>query len=73
MSAFLKKILAPPVFDEDAKTHQAYLLHIILWGLIFVPVPYVLYTLIMDPGDSVRALIQTGFGEAVNIFLLYLL
>ncbi|MBI5964122.1 MAG: PAS domain S-box protein [Chloroflexi bacterium] len=73
MYAFLKKIFTPPIFDEDAKTHQAYLLHIILWGLIFVPVPYVLYTLIMNPEDSARALLQGGSGEVVNIFLLYLL
>ena len=73
MSAFLKKILTPPVFEEDTKTHQAYLLHMILWTLIFVPVPYVLYAAIKTPEESVRALMQAGFGEAVNVFLFFLL
>ncbi len=70
---FLKKIFRPPVFDEDAKTHQAYLLYIILWAMIFVPLPYVLYAAFKAPQDSARAFIQAASGEAVNIFLLYLL
>ncbi len=73
MPAFLKKIFTPPVFEEDTKTHQAYLLHMILWTLIFVPVPYVLYVTLKTPEASARAWIQAGVGEAVNVFLFFLL
>ena len=73
MPAFLKKIFTPPVFEEDTKTHQAYLLHMILWTLVFVPVPYVLYVTLKTPEASARAWIQAGVGEAVNVFLFYLL
>lgn len=63
----------PPVFEDEHKSHQAYLLNIILWGLIIVPVPYVLYTLIFSPDNTARALAQGGIGEAINLFLLILL
>ena len=39
----LRRILAPPVLDDEIKTEQAYLLHVILWTLIFVTIPYVLF------------------------------
>ncbi|MBK9209950.1 MAG: hypothetical protein IPL71_17320 [Anaerolineales bacterium] len=54
MFIFLKKMLAPPVFNDDEKTHHAYLLHTILWGLIFVPIPYVSYTLLKTPEFTAR-------------------
>jgi len=73
MLAFLRKIFTPPVFEEDTKTHQAYLLHMILWTLVFVPVPYVLYVTFKTPEASARAWIQAGVGEAVNVFLFFLL
>lgn len=73
MFIFLKKMLAPPVFNDDEKTHHAYLLHTILWGLIFVPVPYVSYTLLKTPEFTARALTQGIIGEAINFFLLFLL
>ncbi|MBI5352629.1 MAG: PAS domain S-box protein [Chloroflexi bacterium] len=49
------------------------MLHAILWGLVLVPVPYVLYVALETPEDLSRALIQGGVGEAINFFLLYLL
>ena len=69
----LKQILRPPVFEKDEDNHQAYLLNLILWGLVVVPIPYVLYYLIAAPQFATRALIQGGVGEAINIFLLILM
>ena len=70
---FIQELIKPPVFDDEEKTHQAYLLNIILWALIFVPLPYLLYILFAQPEMAARAWVQTIFGEAVNIFLLLLL
>ncbi len=46
------------------------MLHIILWTLIFVPIPYIIYTLVLNPEDLPRALAQAAFGEVANILLL---
>lgn len=73
MKEFLRKLTAPPVFKDEQKTHQAYLLNIILWALILVPFPYVLYAVIFMPQYVERVLTQGLIGEAVNIFLLILL
>lgn len=69
----LREFLKPPVFDDEQKTHQAYLLNIIILGLILIPIPYVLYALFFTPQAATRALIQGGVGEAINIFLFYML
>jgi len=73
MMAWFGRILKSPTFEDEQKTYQAYLLNLIIWGLILVPIPYVIYTLIATPQNAVRALTQGGFGEAINIFLLFLL
>ncbi|MBN8654517.1 MAG: PAS domain S-box protein [Anaerolineae bacterium] len=70
---FIQKVIQPPVFDDEEKTHQAYLLNIILWALIVVPLPYLLYILFAQPEMAARAWVQTIVGETVNIFLLFLL
>jgi len=69
----LRRLLAPPVFEDEVKTHQAYLLNIVLWGLVLVPIPYVLYEWLSGSENIGRALIQAGSGEIVNFILLYLL
>src|ERR1051325_1645059 len=69
----LREFFAPPVFEDETKTHKAQLLYIVLWGLVLVPVPYVLYHLIAAPEHLNRALIQAGFGETINLILLYIL
>jgi len=69
----LRRFFAPPVFKDEIKTRKAQLLYVIIWGLILVPVPYVLYHVIAAPENLVRALIQTVFGETVNVILLDLL
>ncbi len=72
MTSF-KKIFAAPFFDDEVKTQQAYLLHIILWVLVCVPIPFVIYTLILTPDNFSRALLQATFGEVVNVTLLFIL
>lgn len=73
MPASILTIFKPPVFEDEQKTHQAYLLNVILWGLIAAPMPYILYTLIVTPDGAARALTQGGSIEAISIFLLILL
>jgi PAS domain S-box-containing protein len=69
----LKRLFTPPAFDDGNKTQQAYMLHIILWTLIFVPIPYVIYALVLNPEGLSRALVQAAFGEAANILALAIL
>jgi len=67
----IQKLFKPPVFEDEEKTHQAYLLNIILWTLVIVPIPYLIYILTTHPELALRAWIQTIFGETVNFALLY--
>jgi two-component system, LuxR family, sensor kinase FixL len=69
----MRQWLTPPVFEDEEKTQRAFMLHVMLWALIFVPVPYVLYVLIQIPANIGRALAQAIFSETVNLFLLFLL
>lgn len=73
MLTTLKKWTTPPVFDDEGKTHQAYLLHIILWTLVFIPFPYAIYSLLITPQEIPRALTQSIVGEVLTIFLIILL
>jgi len=68
-----RRFFTPPVFEDEIKTRRGRLLYIIVWGLILLSIPYVLYHFIAVPENITRALIQAGFGEIVNIILLYLL
>ncbi|NOH03845.1 MAG: PAS domain S-box protein [Chloroflexi bacterium] len=69
----MRTIFKPPVFGNDEDNHQAYLLNVILWGLVVIPIPYVLYYLIFAPEGMTRALIQSAAGETINVILLVLL
>jgi PAS domain S-box-containing protein len=69
----LRSWLTPPVFQDEQKTYRAFMLHVILWALILVPVPYALYFVVREPANASRALAQAVFGETVNVFLLILL
>ena len=69
----LRKIVSPPVFEDEIKTQQAYLLNIILWVLVCVPFPFVIYTLVFTPESIGRTMAQAVFGETVNIVLLLML
>jgi PAS domain S-box-containing protein len=70
MIAALRSWLTAPVFENEDKTHQAYLLHVILWTLIAVPFPYLFYAIFQTPDQLSRVLAQAVFGETVNIVLL---
>jgi len=69
----IKKLFALPVYRDEVETRQAYLLNIILWVLICVPIPFVIYTAVLESENFARALTQAAAGETVNIFLLFLL
>src|SRR5688572_1237841 len=71
MLEFLKKILKPPVFENEIDTHQAYLLNMILWGLIFITIPYLILVQIFQPEGIIRALIQAGIGLTIYSSLLF--
>jgi len=73
MLTTLKRWITPPVFDDEAKTHQAFLLHVILWALIFVPFPYAVYSVLRTPEFTTRALTQSIVGESLTIFLMIIL
>jgi len=68
-----KKIFAAPVFDDESKTQQAYLLNVILWTLVCVPIPFLIYSLALTPENFSRTLIQIASGETANIILLLML
>lgn len=72
MREALKNIFSPPQFESNEDNHQAYLLNVILWGLVVVPIPYVLFYLIRSSEGAGRAVAQAIVGEALNIFLLVL-
>lgn len=69
----LKRLLAPPVFDDEIKTQQADMLHIILWTLVVAPIPYIVYTLLLNAEGMSRALVQAAFAEVVSLFLMFVL
>ncbi len=73
MVSFIRQILSPPVFEDEETNYQAYLLHVIVWGLILLPLPYLAYVLITSPQYTTRALIQSGIGEALNFLIMYLM
>jgi len=69
----LKLLLTPPTFADEEKTHQAYLLHVILLTLIIIPIPYIVYVLIRTPEETNRALTQVIFSETINVILFIML
>jgi PAS domain S-box-containing protein len=70
MLALLGKSLRSPVFEDADKTDRAFLLSVVLWGLVLMPLPYVLYTLVATPEDAPRAMLQTGVAEVTSLLLL---
>lgn len=69
----LKRLLTPPVFEDELKTQQAFVLHVILWTLTLVPIPFLIYHLFFVSHNAQRSLIQSVIGESVNILLFILL
>ena len=69
----LKGWLVPPVFDDEEKTHQGYLLNVTLLSLIAIPIPFIAYLLIRKPDEANRALILIATSELGNLILLMML
>ena len=69
----LKWLFSPPIFSDFRKSQQARLLNVILWVLIIVPVPYVIYIWFFEPNEFGKALTQGLAGETIDIFLIILL
>jgi PAS domain S-box-containing protein len=67
MIAFITNLLKPPLFQDEEKTHQAYLLHVILVAFMFMPVPYAVYVLLRWPEDVNRTLAFLVADEAIHI------
>ena len=65
--------LRPPVFNDQAKTHEAFLLHVILWSLSLMLLPYLMFTVLRVPVLAGRALVQTVAGVSINVALMALL
>ena len=65
--------LTSPVFEDEIKTQQAYLLHVILWTLICVPILYLVFVFLEGTDNPNRALAQLAFGEITNVILLIML
>jgi PAS domain S-box-containing protein len=74
MFEFFKKILTPPpVFKNELDTHQAYLLNIILWGLIFVAILFIVFVPALERGNAIRVGIIIITVITLNSFLLYMM
>ena len=71
--SYLKKLFILPVFRDEIETQEAYLLQTIVWVFACVPIPFVFYTILLRHEDSVRTLMQTAFGESINLILLLML
>ena len=68
----LKELLTPPVFEDETKSHQAYMLHYILLVLVVVPVAYSTTIWFTEPEYFNAALAQSVISEAILgvVFLL---
>lgn len=73
MTSILRSWLTPPLFDDEAKTRQAYILHYILLTLLAVPVCYTAYIYFREPEQIRIALAQSIPGELINILLFILI
>ena len=69
----LRKLLTPPVFQEEEKAQQAFMLHFILWTLVLVPIPFVIYHVFILRQTPQRILIQSGIAEIINFLLIVML
>jgi len=70
---WLKSILTPPRFEDEVKTQQAFMLHVILLTLMLVPLPLIIYNLLFLSPKTERILIEAGISEVANIILFIML
>jgi signal transduction histidine kinase len=75
--ARLATVLRPPSFPDEDKTQAAFLLHVVLWAMVLVPLPYLAWALASAPGlDAAvvrRVLTESAAGEAANVALMVVL
>jgi len=69
----LKRLLAPPIFNDEEKAHQAYLLHIILSVITVLPILFATYIFIQKPEEANRTLSFIVVLEIINILLFIML
>jgi len=65
----LKNLLTPPTFEDETKTHQAYVLHYTLLALITVPIAYTIFIFFSEPENLQSALSLLIPNEIINIIL----
>jgi signal transduction histidine kinase len=68
-----RRLLTPPTFADGAVTQQAFMLHVVLWALVALPLPYILLSAVLQPEHTGRAFVEAGAGQAANVALLWLL
>jgi PAS domain-containing protein len=69
LMSMLQSLLTPPTFEDETKTHQAFILHYILLVLILVPVAYAAFIYYANREQFGTALTQAIPSELINIFL----
>ena len=70
--AQITALFKPPRFEDEEKTRQAFLLHVILWALIVVSILLFIFNLLFYQEVSKRILTQVICSIVVNAFLLVL-
>ena len=70
---WITALFEPPRFEDEEKTRQAFLLHVILWTFIVVSFLLFVYTLFFYRAVPRFVLRQTLFGLVANAFLLILM
>jgi signal transduction histidine kinase len=68
-----RELLTAPVFADESLTRQAFTLHVVLWALVALPLPYVALSAIVRPEQLRQAVIEATAAQAVNLALLWLL
>ncbi len=61
------------MFADQAKTHEAFLLHVILWSLTSMLLPFWLFTTLHVPTLAGRASVEALTGLSINLGLMVLL
>ena len=67
----LKQLLTPPRFKDEEKTHEAYLLLVILSIFATLPIPFAFYILIQKPEELGKTLTFIATSEIIN-FISYI-
>jgi PAS domain S-box-containing protein len=69
----IRSLFSPPVFTDEKKSQQAFILHVLLLSLLVLGIFYLAFSLIFSPQTSVEDIEISTAGILVNAFLLVLL